>query len=207
MAGASIIPIALRYATIMDLGGLLRVPFVLILAAWLAIAVHEAGHLLAGSLAGLRPLVVAMGPLLLIRGNGRLRFHLNRHPATWGGLVVCVPRQTDAPVGNSLVQRMLIYIAGGPAMSLLAAMAALGLMSALASPAWSAALALFATFSLALGAAALIPSTQPGGMQSDGRRLVRLMAGGSEAEQDAALIVRQAHAYSDEPPAAGPVAE
>ncbi|MFT3917170.1 MAG: hypothetical protein QM704_24710 [Anaeromyxobacteraceae bacterium] len=157
-----------------------------LLGTYLALLLHEAGHVLGGLSQGFRFLFLAAGPLWLERGPGGrgLAVRLNRIPATWGGVAACVPLDDRA-----IVRRMAVLAAGGPAMSL-----------ALAAGAWAAARAVAPGTGLAvvLGVTALasglffLATAQPfgagGGFMSDGGRLRALLSGGPRAAREAALL-------------------
>ncbi|MFO0584739.1 MAG: hypothetical protein U0229_20905 [Anaeromyxobacter sp.] len=153
---------------------------------YLALLLHETGHVLGGLSQGFRFLFLAAGPLWLERGAGGrgLALRLNRIPATWGGVAACVPLDD-----RDLVKRMAVLAAGGPAMSL-----------ALALGAWLAARAVphGTGLAFALGVTALasglffLATAQPfgagGGFMSDGGRLRALLGGGPRAAREAALL-------------------
>ncbi len=90
------------------------------LAAWIALAVHECGHLAAGLLAGWRFDLLVIGPLRLAReSGGRVRLGWNRDPAMFGGAGGATPTRT-----TGLRNAMAMFVAGGPLASLLVAPAA-----------------------------------------------------------------------------------
>lgn len=159
----------------------------------LALAVHEAGHLLGGRLAGFRAVVFVLGPLLVERTAGGVRAGLNRSLALYGGTAASVPEDT-----HDLRRRTLLMIAGGPATSILSGVLALALRGPLglaAIPAAaghahviaSTATAVFGVASLLLSAVTLIPS-RTGGPHTDGRRILQLLRGGPAADQEVALL-------------------
>ena len=153
------------------------------LAAWLALAVHEAGHALGGLSQGFRFLFLAVGPLWLERRQDRLTLRFNSVPATWGGVAACVP---DG--GADLPRRFAVMVAAGPLASLALVLLGAGLW-ALAEP---------GTFRFTAGVTSLasacffIATAQPfgagGGFASDGGRLLRILRGGVEGAREAALL-------------------
>src|SRR5690606_38658246 len=99
---------------------------VLAVAVYVAcIAVHEAGHLLAGRLMGYRPLLFIAGPFRIERVGDAIRFGLNRSIALAGGLAVCVPVGLD-----DLRRRTLVMAAGGPVASLVVGVQSLAIWMA-----------------------------------------------------------------------------
>lgn len=176
------------------------------IAAIVAIAVHEAGHLVGGRLAGWRPALFIVGPLMLRWDRDGMRASLNRSskPAA-----LAASQIEPAP---DLARRVAWMVAGGPLANLLtgaltiAALAAGWLayapdraaVRALADSASGIALMLtaltllaFAAMSLFLGVVNLLPLSS-GGFYSDGARLLMLWRGGPKAERWTALIALQA---------------
>jgi hypothetical protein len=156
------------------------------------IAIHEFGHLLGGRFAGFRFRLLAIGPLRVVRANGRIRFGLNRDLLQYPGVAGSSP---DDPTG--MRRRMAIVLAAGPLASLAAGGIALALMlvdgpdaltrGRFAEFAVSRALALFAAGSVATGVITLLP----GGTRlrpTDGSRILELLGNGPEAERAAAIL-------------------
>lgn len=159
----------------------------------IAIAVHEAGHLLGAVLADFRRLLFIAGPLRIEwRPDGR-RIRLNRSLLLAGGLVA------SAPVGlHDLRRRTVVMVAGGPLASLVFGAQALAIWHA-TSPgllrtgatfaAQYVAIALLALglSSLLIGIVTLFPG-RAGGFYSDGARIMRLMRSGHDVEREVALM-------------------
>lgn len=142
--------------------------------AWLvAVAVHEAGHLVAGVAAGMRPLLWIVGPLRLTWEGGRIRAAFNPHLATWGGIAACVP--TDPARTRAHLTR---FVAGGPLASVLLALACAGLAAAF-GVARVAPVVLTGFMSGCIAIATLIPS-RIGGLRSDGAQLLGLLRGSED---------------------------
>jgi hypothetical protein len=171
-------------------------PLTLLFLTWLVLAIHEAGHLIGGSVVGFRVFQFACGPVMLVREGERLRLRLNRVPAHWGGLAGCMPVGTE-----DLRRRTGVFVAGGPLTTLLSASVALVLAIAVADAAWTAVLAMFATLSIGILFATLIPATT-GGIPTDGARLIRLFRGGPDADRDVAIMALMAHSRAGVKPAA-----
>lgn len=151
-------------------------------AIYLAMAVHELGHALAGFAQGFRFVLWAVGPLMVIREAGRLRLRANRTAALWGGLTVTVPTSTDR-----VVRRFAWAVAGGPVMSLL-----LAALAGAALPRTFGVARLFFGVVAAVSAGIVLVTVQPfgagGGFASDGARLLRLLRGGEAGAQEAAIL-------------------
>lgn len=159
----------------------------------LVIALHEAGHLLGGRLAGFRAMLFIVGPLRLERTADGWHARLNRELGAWGGMVSSIPEDD-----RDLRRRMLRLVAGGPVASLVGALAAALLWLAtsdanggrppdLARHFANQALALFAIGSLGIGVVTLIPA-RTGGFATDGAQILKLARGGPEAERTLATL-------------------
>lgn len=156
----------------------------LFLVAWyLVVAVHEAGHLIGGLRVGFRPLVYTVGPLMAQRHGGRWKLERNLLTSAFGGFASAAPDNA-----RNLPARMRSFVAGGPAASLLLFLAGalLYLLAPQTLPGIFA--ALVALLSFLAGVISLSPLTGDR-MLSDGARLQMLRAGGPEAERWCALIL------------------
>src|SRR5882672_1936626 len=157
---------------------------ILLGAAWCALAVHEAGHLIAGRIMGFRFGFFAIGPIWLAREGAIIRLRWNRLPAAWGGMALAYPTDT-----RSLAARMAFYAAGGPAASL--ALSVTSFWFAHSIPAltshsrWPMALAIMST-------CVLLATVQPFGtgigVRSDGGRVLLFVASRMKAEAEAAVV-------------------
>ncbi|HEU4455732.1 MAG TPA: hypothetical protein VFR81_21895 [Longimicrobium sp.] len=164
-------------------GGGASVLAVLVGVAWLAVAAHEAGHLLGGRWMGFRFHLFVVGPVRLSRVGGRVRPGLNRSMALGGGVALSVP-----PDARELRTRFAAVAAGGPAASLACAAAAAAAYALVGDwPLARLCLGVFAVLSAALGAVTLVPNAA-GGLPSDGARLLRLARPGAVGERDAAVM-------------------
>jgi len=155
-----------------------------LVAIYLALVLHEAGHVLGGLSQRFRFLFLAAGPLWLERGERGLALRWNRIPATWGGVAACVPEDD-----RDLVRRMAVLAAGGPLASLALALAAWA--GAALVPAHSAAAVVLSVTALCSGLI-FLATAQPfgagGGFMSDGGRLRALLGGGPRAAREAAAL-------------------
>ncbi len=150
----------------------------------LAAAVHEAGHLAAGSIAGMRWGLFAVGPVMVRRYGAKVRLGWNRL-ALWGGAsAVAAPPSGTV---DEIVTGVRWAVAGGPAVSLIAGIVA-----------WIAGYPVtpFTLASLGMGLVTLAPI----GAGTDGARLLRLARGGKSARAEAALLVLAAELMVGGPP-------
>lgn len=142
---------------------------------FVAVLVHELGHVVAGRLAGMRFVLLAVGPLKLVNVRGSLRVRLNTTPGMWGGLALMVPANTDR-----FRARLALLVAGGPLASLLLA-AVLAVAAANLEGAPRTGAAVGSLLSGAIAVATLIPVTI-GGYASDGGQLLGLLRRDGAAE-------------------------
>lgn len=142
-------------------------PLALVYAAFV---VHEAGHVAAARMAGLRIWAFQVGPLCVYRDESGVRLVASRFNYGWFGIAgACQPGLAGAP----LVRAVRVATAGGPAASLV--MGALSLQG-------HGFIHWFGIFSLAIGIATLLPLR----IQSDGGQLVELFR--NHAEERAAFV-------------------
>ncbi len=147
----------------------------------LVVALHELGHLLGGIAVGFRPLLFMVGPLRIERSGEGFRTRVQWKGALFGGLAACVPADT-----RDLRRRMLVLIAGGPAINFVTG-AVLLAGCLLAGPVGDLVLVVLGGMSLLIGLSALVP-TGAGNFYSDGVRMVRLLRGGADVEREVAAL-------------------
>ncbi len=144
----------------------------------LAVTIHELGHVLAGTLTGMRFQFVQVGPVALLRTSGGLRLRWN-HPLPDDVLGL----QSSVPEGErAIVARLVAHAAGGAALNIVTATLAWGLTAAVGSAttlAGTMAIDLVRAVGVlsALGALNLVPLRTPRGRFTDGaliRNYVRL---------------------------------
>lgn len=169
------------------LAGLALLP----LAWFVAVGVHEAGHLAGGWLGGGKFLLWVVGPVKVRRTVGGVKAGWNRHLLLAGGAAACLPFEA----AKLTPQRMAVMILGGPLASLALAVAALWAVAGLGAGPLSTARALgqhgaifTAGLSLLIFFAAAVPSVR-GGLKSDGRRLLDYLRGGPRLEQQTAVLL------------------
>lgn len=160
------------------------------------LAVHEAGHLVGGWLAGFRFMLFIVGPLRVQRTGRGIEVGWNRQAALAGGLAASTPSD---PHADDLDRRTALLVAGGPVMSVMVAAGALALYYALGADDWTSAnaakhavlaaraLFFFGIASAGIAVVTLIPA-RTSGFYTDGARLWRLWRGGPSAARDEAVI-------------------
>jgi hypothetical protein len=152
-------------------------------AVWalLAVLLHELGHLAGGLYGGMRFLMFAAGPVRVVRTPAGLQ--LARHPLRSGllGFVFMVPDPA-----RPFAPQFRMLVAGGPAVSLLCAVAGAGV--AVTSHGTAALHAgVFASLSALVLAATAIPM-RVGGFDTDGEQLRDLVRGGTRTELKSLLL-------------------
>ncbi len=159
----------------------------------LAVAVHEAGHLVGGWLTGGRFLLWVVGPFMVRRTPSGVHAAWNRNVNLAGGMAACLPLDPKLMTPP----RAALMILGGPAASLVLTHVSLFgavLLNQVSRPdsvglALAYNVAVFtAGLSLLIFLATVWPATA-GGFKSDGRRFIDLLRGDARSEQEAALLV------------------
>lgn len=136
----------------------------LLAVMFLAILLHELGHVVGGKLAGMRFRFLAVGPLCVESEGERLRVRLNRSLALWGGIAGCTPENVGEP--EDLRKQMLSMVTGGPLTSLLTALVPLVWMSPFT--------VMYSLMSGMIALATMLP-LEAGGFASDGKRVLNLL--------------------------------
>ena len=165
-----------------------------VIAAFLALAVHEVGHALGGSLRGMRLGMLIVGPVHIRReADGRLVWRLNRRLSLAGGVVSSVPESTEG-----LRRAMLSFVAGGPVTSIVVGVLvfAVYVLSGLEGDAvpdgslqdaLAESVFMLGVFSFGIGLVTLLPVNQ-GAFVNDGKRILRLFRPGPAADGYAAVM-------------------
>jgi len=161
---------------------------------WLVVVgLHELGHLAGGWAGGGRFLLWVVGPLMMKRTPGGVRFGWNWNVNVAGGMAACLPLEP----ARMTPRRVAVMILGGPMASLLLAVAALWIAVGMGSgdepvsAAWALAqnvVVCTAGLSLLIFLVTAVPSAV-GGFKSDGKRILDLLRGGPRADQEAALLM------------------
>lgn len=171
----------------------------------LALAAHEAGHVVGARLGGFTLRLFSAGPVKLVRDDAGV-WHLRRVTTLGeaGGLVLATPTRLEG-----LRRAAMLLAAGGPAASLLLGAVALVLYArlGLGSYTWTAngalmalpaAVSAFGVVSLGLAAVTGVPYVAAG-FSSDGRRVLMLARGGQVAERHAAVMAMSGW-FATQPP-------
>lgn len=157
------------------------------LIAWfLAILLHELGHVIGGVSQGFRFQLLVVGPLSVDRDNhtDRLRIRLNRQLQLAGGIAACLP---DSDV--RVMERMRVAVAGGPLASVIVAIGAALCWWQAPAGALGATLFCTALMSGAIGVATLVPLDM-GSFVSDGKRFLQLGTHDAASRRTVATLVR-----------------
>ncbi len=144
------------------------------------IAVHEAGHLLAGLRQGMRFLLYVVGPFGWVRGGDGVRFRWFFNLGTIGGLAATLPNPERA-----LAAQMKPVVLGGPLASLLLAAVAFAVSAGTEDRLSAYALATGLMSALIFAATAL--PFRAGGFMSDGMQWLSYRRGGQDVERRARL--------------------
>ena len=159
-----------------------------------SVAIHEAGHLLAGATQRFAPYLFIVGPIKLERQGRRWTFGRNRSISPLSGMAAGIPQGSER-----LRQRLFGLVAGGPAASLMSVLTGLFVLTLLApaiGPRPTLAgldavryigLLLFTALSLGITLVALVPSNTEG-YASDGSQLLRFRRSTPEVEAEVATI-------------------
>ena len=170
-----------------------------VVAGFLALAVHEVGHAIGGRLHGMRLGMLIVGPVHIQREpDGRLGWRLNRRLSLAGGVVSSVPAST-----RRLRRAMLSFVAGGPVTSIVVGVLVLalyvltdlrdtaaaqgGLQDALAAGVF-----MLGVVSVGIGFVTLLPISQ-GAFVNDGKRILKLLRPGAYADAYAAVMALGAY--------------
>jgi hypothetical protein len=155
--------------------GVLQTGIIVFATLFLAVAIHEAGHAIAGWLAGF---MVHSVRIWRLQVELPLKLSIYRGPNNGaGGWVVCAPRTTD-----HLAARAGVMLAAGPAANLVS-----GLMVYPFARSTSLMSVAFVAWSLMLGVVNLLP-LRTGPLFSDGYRILMLLFDRARGERWLALL-------------------
>lgn len=154
------------------------------LAFFVSVAIHKAGHLLAGRLAGFDIVSLRVGPLWT-------RLPWSRHRANLAEAVPLGLAAIRSRRKNHLRRRLLFLMLAGPLASLLTPLALVTFLWILPTPQQPGSVYLLTSFSLHVlavlstlyGVAALLPDLDAGGNFSDGARIFMLLENGVRARR------------------------
>ena len=156
-----------------------------VVGLFVAIALHELGHLLPGLALGQRFMVFAVGPLLVeAEPGGRPRLSWNRDVSLYGGIACTLPNQVE-----HVREHMATIVAGGPIASLLLAGAAAASLAWLPLP--KGALRSELQWLRLLSAALFVGSALPlanGPFVTGGMRFLRLLDRGPVGQRETSML-------------------
>lgn len=156
----------------------------LVVGLWPNVILHEAGHLVAGMSAGMRPIALGIGPFRYERTLAGWRGYRGSALQGIAGFATLLP-DGNAGAGRGAQAWML---AGGPLANLLAASACFAAAAALeGAPRMAGLLWGVGGIGLVLGVANLVPFTVAAGWRSDGRNLLDIMRRAPDAGLHLAL--------------------
>lgn len=166
---------------------LLAVVLLFIPLFFLVIAIHEAGHAIAGVWVKFNFKTYIVGPFAWEKDLNGWHFKWNKNINTAGGMVICMPVGTD-----NLSRRFSIYAAGGPMASLLLTFIAYGLYRFIPTTTTvfeivRMALYILAVLSLIIFITTAIPM-RSNGFSSDGARVLRLLQGGDTSRFELLIL-------------------
>lgn len=155
----------------------------LVLSAWPHILLHEAGHAIAGKLAGMRLYAAGLGPWRLQQLDGRWRLQRARGVRGLGGFAAMAP-STDGESGRGM---MLVFMLGGiAANALIAALCLAWIVLAPPGPLLHGLLGGTAVVGLFFAVLNLLP-IESHGWQSDGKQALGMLRGDANALRQLAL--------------------
>ncbi len=173
--------------------GWLWVGFVTVLL--LTAVIHELGHLIAGRLANLQFHLLIIGPVRLMKENGRLQLSWQSGLGLFNGLASSIPQDI-----HNLRNRMILFASGGPLASLLLAIVA-AFYAVLVREhgrfptenAWTWEIALFLTaVSFLFFLSSMSPSRYQNGHLTDGGRIAMLLVANEQTDRWCALVALNA---------------
>jgi len=166
----------------------------LVTAGVLALAAHEAGHVLGARLGGFTLRMFAAGPVKMLKDD-RGDWHVQRASTLGevGGFVIATPTRTQR-----LRRSAMLFAGGGPVASLILGIVAIAFYQVLGLGAYtwsthgawmavSAGMFTLGVTSMGLAAVTGIPYVAAG-LSSDGRRVLLLARGGPLAERHSAVM-------------------
>ncbi len=144
----------------------------LLIAAWLAITVHELGHVIFGMRVDYEFAFFTTGPLLIEKTKRGVQLKENKNWLSVGGMAVMMPPIVEK---EKMINKSIIYSAGGPAFSLVCGLLSFVLYDQFASIFFL----YFALMNAGIFLVTLIPSK--GGMGSDGYIIFSLLRKNSDS--------------------------
>ncbi|GIN97958.1 hypothetical protein J6TS1_38280 [Siminovitchia terrae] len=162
------LPYLYKHDVVIDAKNMLVIGAAIFVSIFIALIIHECGHAIAGKAAGMVFMNMSIGPFVYVRSEDKSLF-LIQMPAL-GYMGRAMLRFPDRLTDKELIQKLRLYIFGGPLVNLLTAVIAI-LLAYTKVP--SGILLTFGMINLLFGSINLIP-TENNGMQTDGRLLAML---------------------------------
>jgi hypothetical protein len=162
-------------------------------ATFLAIAVHELGHLLTGLAQGFRFELFVVGPLGVKRTEKGITVYLNKNLAYMGGIAATTPVLPD----DDNRKKFAYVVAAGPLASLLFGLLVALLLQYAQGGALRGFLLVAGACSIGLTLATTLP-TKTGVFFTDRARFQRLMSNGKDGVIEAALLSIMAQVNVDQ---------
>ena len=159
------------------------------IALFVALAIHEAGHLAAGSLVGFRMGMMAVGPIGIVRAGRRFLLRW-LPPSHWGPFAFAYPVTLEG-----LRPRVAWYVAGGPIASLTTATVLFVVSRSIAPSAAGRTIGFIALLSACVFVATAQPFGTGIGIASDGARFWSLMRNTADARLDLAMFTLAGQDY------------
>lgn len=152
---------------------------------FIVILAHELGHVVGGKIAGLKFLLLVVGPLKVTRSTQGLIWQVNRSVAMMGGLACCVPRDP-----KHFLRALRWMIIGGPLASLLLIAVCYflsGYVNGLPiSPSWmlftTKLLKITGVITFMIAVVTIYPGTSAS-LKTDGRQFIELMRSNPHARR------------------------
>jgi hypothetical protein len=155
------------------------------IAFFMAIVVHELGHLVGALANGFRFRVLTLGPWSILSTNSGFK-----HRLSWSVMSMLGGQQISAPPLTGATDRQyIIYLLGGGVANIVTGSVVLALVYTLTMPLWLTFFGLFfALLSLLLGPINLFPMMMTTGVSTDGYHIRSLRRGGAAARQFRAMF-------------------
>lgn len=180
----------LKVAQTMPTSVFITLLILIIPSFFLVIALHEAGHALAGVWGNFDFRMYVVGPFLWEKEAGQWKFKWNKNVNTSGGMVLCLPTES-----KDLRSRFARFAAGGPLASLVSGVVFAGIYAVLtllsSSSLFMQVLTGWVAILAFLSGVIFIITALPfhtGGFSSDGARVLRLYRGGAVARFEVLLL-------------------
>ncbi|MFP7173885.1 zinc metalloprotease [Priestia filamentosa] len=139
----------------------------LLLGGWLAITLHEVGHVIFGKLVGFEFILFTTGPIQVEKTLKGIALRENRNWTHIGGIAVMMPPSVEK---KEMVNKQILYSAGGPILSLLFGLTGIILYKQIEH----VVLLSFAIMNLGILVVTMIPMGK-GGIGSDGYFILSLL--------------------------------